>query len=218
MFDRCHRSCSAVTSAKYKCDWRNLSGTFTRSKFLLTEKLTNGALVTLTPLWSDNFNRKSSLSIQANNFLFWNKYWYSRHEAMLIIPYCNPKHSRIPWSQCTQTWSSDTSNPASPRHVHAWTVTTNITATPNERQDILIHLPFDYLFSSFFQADIKENVKVARHCPPRGASNDHRRIPIIKPSNAKKYPLHDAVKPVYNDHLSWYFFAFWNSSRWPLAT
>ena len=75
----------------------------------------------------------------------------------------------------------------------AWTVTTNITATPNERQDILIHLPFDYLFSSFFQADIKENVKIARHCPSWGASNDHHRIPIIKHSNAKKYPFHDII-------------------------
>ena len=30
--------------------------------------------------------------------------------------------------------------------------------------------------------------------------------------------LNDTVKPVYNDHLSWYFSAFWSSSRWPRAT
>ena len=26
------------------------------------------------------------------------------------------------------------------------------------------------------------------------------------------------VKPVYNDHLMEYFYAFWSSSRWPRAT
>ena len=49
MFDRCHRSSAAVALVKYKCDSNNLRGTFTRSKILLTEKLTSGALVTPTP-------------------------------------------------------------------------------------------------------------------------------------------------------------------------
>ena len=39
----------AVAPVKYKCDSNNLRGTFDRSKILLTEKLTNGALVTPTP-------------------------------------------------------------------------------------------------------------------------------------------------------------------------
>ena len=47
--DSCHRSSAAVAPVKYKCDLNNLRGTFTRSKILLTEKLTNGALVTPTP-------------------------------------------------------------------------------------------------------------------------------------------------------------------------
>ena len=53
MFDRCHRSSAAVAPVKYKCDLNNLSGTFTRSKILLTEQLTNGTLGTTTPgqLW-----------------------------------------------------------------------------------------------------------------------------------------------------------------------
>ena len=49
IFDRCRRSSAAVAPVKYKCDSNNLRGTFTRSKILLTEKLTNGALVTPTP-------------------------------------------------------------------------------------------------------------------------------------------------------------------------
>ena len=49
MFDRCRRSSAAGTHVKYQCDLNNLTGTFTRSKFLLTAKLVNGALVTSTP-------------------------------------------------------------------------------------------------------------------------------------------------------------------------
>ena len=49
IFDRCRRSSAAVASVKYKCDSNNLRSTFERSKILLTEKLTNGALVTPTP-------------------------------------------------------------------------------------------------------------------------------------------------------------------------
>ena len=42
-------NCSAaVTPVKYECDSKNLTGTFARSKILLVEKLTNGALVTPT--------------------------------------------------------------------------------------------------------------------------------------------------------------------------
>ena len=49
IFDRCRRSSAAVAPVKYECDWNNLTGAFTRSKIMLTEKLTNGALVTPTP-------------------------------------------------------------------------------------------------------------------------------------------------------------------------
>ena len=50
IFDRCRRSSAAVASVKYKCDSNNLRGSFGRSKILLTEKLTNGTLVTPTPV------------------------------------------------------------------------------------------------------------------------------------------------------------------------
>ena len=49
IFDRCRRSSAAVAPVKYKCYLNNLGGTFARSKILLTEKLTNRALVTATP-------------------------------------------------------------------------------------------------------------------------------------------------------------------------
>ena len=52
IFDRCCRSSAAVTPVKYECDTNNLTGTSARSKILLTEKLTNGALVTPTPAGS----------------------------------------------------------------------------------------------------------------------------------------------------------------------
>ena len=45
IFGRCRRSQAAVTPGKYECDSKNLRDTFVRSKILLTEKLTNGALV-----------------------------------------------------------------------------------------------------------------------------------------------------------------------------
>ena len=46
---RCRRSSAAVTPVKNEWDSNNLKGTFARSKILLAEKLTNGALVTPTP-------------------------------------------------------------------------------------------------------------------------------------------------------------------------
>ena len=49
IFGRCRRSSAAVTPVKYGCDSKNLTCTFARSKFLLTEKITNGVLVTPTP-------------------------------------------------------------------------------------------------------------------------------------------------------------------------
>ena len=49
IFDRCRRSSAAVAPVKYKFDSNNVRGTFARTKILLTEKLTNGALVTPTP-------------------------------------------------------------------------------------------------------------------------------------------------------------------------
>ena len=50
IFGRCRRSSAAVTPVKYGCDSKNLTCTFAMSKKLLTEKLTNGALVTPTPV------------------------------------------------------------------------------------------------------------------------------------------------------------------------
>ena len=49
IFHRCHRSSTAVAHVKYEYDSSNLRGTFMRSKILLMEKSTNGALVTPTP-------------------------------------------------------------------------------------------------------------------------------------------------------------------------
>ena len=49
IFHMCHRSSAPGTHVKYECDSRNLACTFARSKIFLTEKLTNGALVTPTP-------------------------------------------------------------------------------------------------------------------------------------------------------------------------
>ena len=49
IFDRCHRSWAAETPDKYECDWKYLNYTSAKSKFLVTEKLTNEALVTPTP-------------------------------------------------------------------------------------------------------------------------------------------------------------------------
>ena len=49
IFDRCRRSWAATTPVKYEWDLKNVTGTFARWKILLTEKLTNGTLVTPTP-------------------------------------------------------------------------------------------------------------------------------------------------------------------------
>ena len=49
IFDKCRHSSAAVTPAKYECDAKNLTGALTGWKILLTEKLTNRALVTPTP-------------------------------------------------------------------------------------------------------------------------------------------------------------------------
>ena len=62
IFDRCRRSSAAVTPVKYECDANNLTGTFARSKILLTEKLTNRALVTPTP-WAVNIAWKAPESL-----------------------------------------------------------------------------------------------------------------------------------------------------------
>ena len=45
----CHRSWAAATPVKYEFDLKNLKENFARSKILLMEKLTNGALVTPHP-------------------------------------------------------------------------------------------------------------------------------------------------------------------------
>ena len=44
--DKYRHSSAAVTPVKYECDSTNLTVTFARSKMLLTEKLTNRAVVT----------------------------------------------------------------------------------------------------------------------------------------------------------------------------
>ena len=49
IFDRCHRSWAAETPGRYEHDWKYLTYTFAESKFPVTEKITNWALVTPTP-------------------------------------------------------------------------------------------------------------------------------------------------------------------------
>ena len=48
IFDRYRRSTAVVIPVKYECESKNLTVTFARSKILLTENLTNGALATPT--------------------------------------------------------------------------------------------------------------------------------------------------------------------------
>ena len=50
-----------MTPTKYECDGKNLTGTLAESKILLAEKLTNGALVTPTPVLYDGENRDCSV-------------------------------------------------------------------------------------------------------------------------------------------------------------
>ena len=49
IFGRCHRSWAAETPGKYEHDWNYLTYTFAKSKFPVTEKLVNEALVAPTP-------------------------------------------------------------------------------------------------------------------------------------------------------------------------
>ena len=71
IFDRCCRSSAAVTPVKYECDSNNITGAFARSKILLTEKLTNGALVTPTPGQCPFFSSYSSCPHICTFFLTW---------------------------------------------------------------------------------------------------------------------------------------------------
>ena len=50
IFGRCHRSWAAETPGKYEHDWNYLTYAFAKSKFPVTEKLANGALVTPIPV------------------------------------------------------------------------------------------------------------------------------------------------------------------------
>ena len=49
IFDRCHRSWAAETPAKYERDLKYVIYYCDKSKFSVTDKLTNGALVTPIP-------------------------------------------------------------------------------------------------------------------------------------------------------------------------
>ena len=55
IFDRFGHSSASVASVEYKCDSNNLRGTFCKIEILLTEKLTNGAMVTPTPVSTEIF-------------------------------------------------------------------------------------------------------------------------------------------------------------------
>ena len=49
IFDRCHHSWAAETPDKYERNLKYLTYVFDKSKFPVTEKSTNGALVIVTP-------------------------------------------------------------------------------------------------------------------------------------------------------------------------
>ena len=49
IFGRCRCSSTAVTPGEYEYDVKKLTGILAGSQILVTEKLTNGALLTLTP-------------------------------------------------------------------------------------------------------------------------------------------------------------------------
>ena len=87
IFDRCRGSSAVAAPVKYKCDSNNLRDSFGRSKILLTEKLTNGALVTPSPTLRDGvvtstrFLHRRPLMINRNTPIacsglrcFWNRY------------------------------------------------------------------------------------------------------------------------------------------------
>ena len=61
VFVRCRRSSAAATPVKYECDAYNLTGIFARSKILLTEKFTSGALVT----------PRQDINIQGTGLVLW---------------------------------------------------------------------------------------------------------------------------------------------------
>ena len=65
IFGRCHRSWAAETPGKHEHDCKYLSYTFAKSKFPLTEKLTNGALVTLTPGRTADKSERANSSTEA---------------------------------------------------------------------------------------------------------------------------------------------------------
>ena len=49
IFDRCHWISAAETPDKYERDWKYVAYIFAKPKIFVTDKLTNGALVTSTP-------------------------------------------------------------------------------------------------------------------------------------------------------------------------
>ena len=61
IFNGCHHNWAADTPDKYEHDWKYLTYTFAKSKFLVTEKLTNWALVTPTPGRTDDDDSDSSV-------------------------------------------------------------------------------------------------------------------------------------------------------------
>ena len=54
------------------------------------------------------------------------------------------------------------------------------------------------------------------HCPRMNLN--YKALPMdVVEARKKVTNICSTVKPVYNDHLMGYFFAFWGSSRWPKA-
>ena len=91
IFDRCRRSSAAVTPVKYECDANNLTGSFARSKILLTGKLTNGALVTPTPgRWIHHMLKSSGLVYVALQPLI--EEWFTRQALNTLRPTQDGRH------------------------------------------------------------------------------------------------------------------------------
>ena len=124
--------------------------------------------------------------------------------------------SRHPWSVLLTVWSCWHAQSQQWRR--------------NEPDGVSNHQPHDCLLNRLFRRRSKKTSSSASLAFVRRI----HRWPVNSlhkgPVTRKMFPFDDVimcsgensytctVKPVYNDHLMWYFSAFWSSSRWPGAT
>ena len=104
----CRRSSAPVTRLKYECETNNLTVSFTRRKYSLAKKLTNGTLVTSTPAIRPCYH----LKIWA--FFVWSSAWEylrsmytKKHIRVCFIPngYTMYTHQSVGcWSLESRIW------------------------------------------------------------------------------------------------------------------